>query len=44
MNMFLGFDGLLWSPLVADVVNTVVTLFIMFSVVSKVRKETAVND
>ena len=43
MNMFLGFDGLLWSPLVADVVNTVVTLFIMFSVVSKVRKETAVN-
>ena len=43
MNMIWGFGGLLWSPLVADVVNTAVTLFIMFSVVSKVQKETSVT-
>lgn len=43
MNMLWGFNGLLWSPLVADVVNTVASVFIMFSVVSKVQKETAAS-
>ncbi len=39
MNMIWGFGGLLWSQLTADLINTFVTVLIMLSVVSKVKKE-----